>query len=421
MNCIGVNYKKVPLEIRERYAFSEEEQREFHKRLRENCHCRGSVIVSTCNRSELYFCGEDDDELISRAETELAAYKCFVKQEMLGQIYVYSGENALKHLFHVASGLDSMVLGEDEILRQVKDGYQLAQQVGSVCNEINIAFQGAMGAAKSIKTETLLSKTPVSMGTLAANKIEAFLKENGGSRILLVGITGKIGSILAKNLYSKGITDIIGTSRRHFGVSESLWSKDSANPAAVSGERACFHGMEIGMVNFAGRYPYVDGADVIVSATSGPHYTFLAKEVSAAIRQPKKRLFIDMAVPRDMDRGIAELPDCSLLDIDDFKRAAANNSEIKLRETDKAELILAERMEETVKSIYMSEFMDRDRAIFERFKDRPFGSVFYQLKEQLTGEQLKALLKALEQAAQEKSGVRSASVGKRLSAAGREK
>lgn len=423
MNCIGVNYKKVPLEIRQRYAFSEEEQREFHKRLRENCGCAGSVIVSTCNRSELYFCGEESDTLIARAETELAAFKGMEKQEMLGQIYVYSGENALRHLFHVASGLDSMVLGEDEILRQVKDGYQLAQKEGMVCNEINIAFQGAMGSAKSIKTETLLSKTPVSVGTLAANRIEAFLRETGGSRVLLVGITGKIGSILAKNLYSKGITDIIGTSRKHFGASGDLQnasteSVDEQEPSGMPGEqepfgipgeqesirmpaeREHFLGMEIGMVNFAQRYQYVDWADVVVSATSGPHYTFLAKEVSEAFGQEKERLFLDLAVPRDMDRGIAELPRCSLFDIDDFKRAAAHNNEMKLKETDKAELILAEKLEETVKSIYMSEFMDKDRAVFEKLKDKAFGTVFYQIKEQLTGEQLKLLMEAMKEAAE---------------------
>lgn len=405
MNCIGVNYKKVPLEIRQRYAFSEEEQREFHKRLRENCGCAGSVIVSTCNRSELYFCGEESDALIARAETELAAFKGMEKQEMLGQIYVYSGENALRHLFHVASGLDSMVLGEDEILRQVKDGYQLAQKEGTVCNEINIAFQGAMGSAKSIKTETLLSKTPVSVGTLAANRIETFLRERGGGRVLLVGITGKIGSILAKNLYSKGITDIIGTSRKHFGVSGELQNTSAKSPgeqepSGMSAEREHFLGMEIGMVNFAQRYQYVDWADVVVSATSGPHYTFLAKEVSEAFRQEKERLFLDLAVPRDMDRGIAELPRCSLFDIDDFKRAAAHNNEMKLKETDKAELILAEKLEETVKSIYMSEFMDKDRAVFEKLKGKAFGAVFYQIKEQLTGEQLKMLMEAMKQTAE---------------------
>lgn len=406
MNCIGVNYKKVPLEIRERYAFSEEEQKEFHRRLREQYSCTGSVIVSTCNRSELYFCGEEDDVLISQVETALAEYKGLAKQEMLGQIYVYSGENALKHLFHVASGLDSMVLGEDEILRQVKDGYQLAQGEGAVCNEINIAFQGAMGSAKSIKTETLLSKTPVSMGTLAANRIEAFLKETGGSRILIVGITGKIGSILTKNLYSKGITDIIGTSRKHFGTAGDWQSvladgkRTEENAGAWTPKeyfREIFPGMEIGMVNFTQRYQYVDEADVIVSATSGPHYTFLAQKAAGAMTQQKRRLFIDLAVPRDIDRGIAELPECTLLDIDDFKRAAACNNEIKLRETDKAKMILAEKLEETVKSIYMSGFMEKDRAIFTELKDKTFGSVFYQLKEHLSAEQLKALLEAMEQ------------------------
>lgn len=406
MNCIGVNYKKVSLETREHYAFSEEEQREFHRRLKDNCSCTGSVIVSTCNRSELYFCGEEGDTLISRVETELAAFKGMEKQEMLGQIYVYSGENALKHLFHVASGLDSMVIGEDEILRQVKDGYQLAQREGAVCNEINIAFQGAMGGAKSVKTETLLSKTPVSMGTLAANRIESFLRETGGSRILLVGITGKIGSILAKNLYSKGITDIIGTSRKHFGTSGDLQKvplnrTGKEKPSGMSAEREhfweIFRGMEVGMVNFSLRYQYLDWADVIVSATTGPHYTFLAQKVSAAVTQQKERLFVDMAVPRDMDRGIAELSRCSLIDIDDFKRAAVYNNEMKLRETDKAELILAEKLEETVKSIYMSEFMDRDRAVFERLKDKAFGNVFYQLKEHLSAEQLRALMEAMEQ------------------------
>lgn len=422
MNCIGVNYKKVPLEIRQRYAFSEEEQRKFHRRLKETCGCTGSVIVSTCNRSEIYFCGEESDGLISRVETELAAFRGLEKQEMLEQIYVYSGENALKHLFHVASGLDSMVLGEDEILRQVKDGYQLAQREGVVCNEINIAFQGAMGSAKSVKTETLLSKTPVSVGTLAANRIEAFLKETGGSRILLVGITGKIGSILAKNLYSKGITDIIGTSRKHFGASGD-WQKVSTDtvgkeePSGIPEEREqrsgtwmpkeyfreCFpehfRGMEIGMVNFSQRYQYLDEADVIVSATSGPHYTILAQKAAAAMLHQKERLFIDLAVPRDIDRGIAELPACTLLDIDDFKRAAASNNEIKLRETDKAELILTEKLEETIKSIYMSEFMDKDRAVFAELKDKAFGTVFYQLKEHLSSEQLKALMEAMEQTA----------------------
>lgn len=380
MNCIGVNYKKVPLEVRERYAFSTEEQQAFHQRLRNAAGISGSVIVSTCNRSELYFCGTADDaEQICTVERELAAEKQIAESEMLGQIYVYSGDAALRHLFHVTCGLDSMVLGEDEILRQVKDGYLLAKEAGVVCNEINIAFQGAMSGAKSVKTNTLLSKTPVSMGTIAANRIETFLQEHGGSRVLIVGITGQIGSILAKNLYSKGITQLTGTSRHH------------------SGFDGRFLNMEIAMVDFTDRYQYVDEADVIVSATTGPHYTFLAKETADAIHTVKPRLFVDMAVPRDIDRKVAEINGCVFTDIDDFKRAASDNNAIKLRETDKAELILAEKLEETKKSIRMSDFMEKDGSIFARWKARPFGTVFYKLKDQLTAEQLRAVMDALEQ------------------------
>lgn len=378
MNCIGVNYKKVPLEIRERYAFSAEEQREFHKRLKISAHCAGSVIVSTCNRSEIYFCGKA--ELIADVERELAAYKELDGQEMLGQIYVYSGDAALRHLFHVTCGLDSMVLGEDEILRQVKEGYLLAQEAGAVCNEINIAFQGAMSSAKSIKTNTLLSKTPVSVGTLAANRIESFLKEQGTGKVLLIGITGQIGGILAKNLYDKGITEITGTSRRHGMISEGIGGN---------------YGGSDRIVPFADRYAYVDEADVIVSATTGPHYTFVAQKLAVHIKTAKPRLFVDLAVPRDIDRAVAELAQCELVDVDDFTRAAAHNNEIKLHEKDKAELILTEKLEETKKSIYMSDFMEQNGRIFAKWKDRNFESVFYRLKDRMTAEQLKGLMEAI--------------------------
>lgn len=400
MNCIGVNYKKLPLEIRERYAFLPDEQRAFHKTLHGKTGCTGSVILSTCNRSELYVCGKEDDAaFIARVEEELSALKGIPKTELLRQIYVYSGENALRHLFHVACGLDSMVLGEDEILRQVKDGYELAVGEGAVCNEIHIAFQGAFGSAKSIKTQTLLSRTPVSMGTLAANRIEAFLREYGGGTVLIAGITGKIGRILAKNLIDKKIINIVGTTRRHFASGQTSGAenrpKDAETPSAAADGPAWDAGA-VCMVPYADRYRYVDAADVIVSATSGPHYTFLAQETASAIMREKERLFLDMAVPRDMDQDIARLPGCQLLDIDDFKKAAAQNNERKRQESDRAGQILEEKLQETIKSIRMSEFMEKNRQTFQKLADQPFGKVFYRLKDELSGEELSALLLAVE-------------------------
>ncbi len=410
MNCIGVNYKKLPLNVRERYAFLKEEQKEFHKKLHGKAGCTGSVLLSTCNRSELYFCGEDDDAaLIARVEAELSEFKGVGKAELLRQIYVYSGENALRHLFHVACGLDSMVLGEDEILRQVKDGYELAVEEGAVCNEIHIAFQGAFHSAKSIKTQTLLSRTPVSTGTLAANRIEDFLGENRGGTVLIAGITGKIGRILAKNLIDKKITNIIGLSRRHFASGQTMPAPEESAaappvPDLFGDAVAAMPSVPdpsgnvgiVRMIPYADRYRCVDAADVIVSATSGPHYTFLAEETASAIRQEKKRLFLDMAVPRDIDQDIASLPGCQLFNIDDFKRAAAQNNERKRQESEKAERILEEKLEETVKSIRMSEFMEKNRQDFQNLAKQPFGKVFYRLRDELSGEELSALLLAVE-------------------------
>lgn len=387
MYCIGVNYKKVPVEIREQYAFLKEEQAEFYEKLRKDCGCIGAVILSTCNRSEIYFCGALQEEQIHTVEDGIAAYKGIAKEELLGHIYRYGAEDALSHLFRVASGLDSMILGEDEILRQVKDAYQFAVECGMSCNEIHISFQGAMSSAKSIKTNTLLSKAPVSAGTLAANRIEEFLQKTEGSRVLMVGITGKIGGILAKNLRDKGITNLIGVSRGHGRTEEEPW-KDGSCAAQLS----CGGNM----VDFSERYRYVDEADVIVSATSSPHYTFLARETWDAICHAKRRLFVDLAVPRDIDRDIRKLPWCEVVDIDDFKKSADRNNMLKLRETDKAEFILAEKLEETKKSIYMSSFMDRDGTHFAELRERSFGNVFFQLKEQLDAEQLRGLLEAME-------------------------
>lgn len=381
VNCIGVNDKKASLPERERYAFSAEEQAQFHRILRETCGCSGSVIVSTCNRSEIYFCGES--EAVERA---FAEYKGVPKGELMEHIYRYTGESTLRHLFYVAGGLDSMVLGEDEILRQVKEGYLLAHAGGYTCSVLNIAFQGAFACAKDIRTNTLLSKTPVSTGTLAANRIEAFLREHGGSGVLLVGITGKIGSILAKNLWDKGIRDIVGTTRKRAGLVQT------------------FSNREICMVDFAGRYDYVDWADVVVSATTGPHYTFLAARVAEAMTSEKPRLFLDMAVPRDMDAEIGVLPGAELLNIDDFGRMASRNNEIKQKESEAAALILAEHVEETLKRILTTEFLGQNGEAFAAIRECPFGTVFYRLREELTGEQWRALLSALERLV-EKDGI----------------
>lgn len=374
--CIGINYKKVPLAVRETAAVTESERHSLWRSLSAESAVEGRVALSTCNRTELYFCG--GKESVSKTEQALAQLKRISKETLLNQIYVYGGEQALRHLFVVCCGLDSMILGEDEILRQVRESYGAALREKTDCRMINIAFQGALHCAKCIKTETLLSKTAVSYGTLAANQIERFFGGKDGS-VLIVGITGRMGQILAKNLYSKGIRKITGTSRKHKAAAfESFLRED------------------IPIVDFSKRYDYLENADVVVSATASPHYTFTSEKVRASFRTKKRRLFLDLAVPRDLDTDIAALAGCLLFDIDDFKNMAETNNARKLKEADKAQEILKQKLEETKKNMCISEFAASESERFLCLKDKKFGSVFYLLKERLSGSQFQALVEAME-------------------------
>lgn len=239
MHCISISHKTTPVNIRELFSFSVDDQLEFQKQILMDDEILGCVIVSTCNRSEIYLSGNKNT--INRVQNQLAKFKNIKQNEISKYFNVYSNEGAIKHLFRVACGLDSMVLGEDEILRQVKDAYQLSLKNKFVNTELNMIFQGAFNSAKAIKTDTKLSNTPVSIGTLTANKITEYLKKSQSSNVLIVGITGKIGSIVAKNLICKGI-NIIGTSRSH-NISNELFSNIGT----------------IKMVEYKDRYKYLEG------------------------------------------------------------------------------------------------------------------------------------------------------------------
>lgn len=345
MFCISVSYRKTPLAVREKFSFSREEQKIFLKKLLDENYITGGVIVSTCNRSEIYFTGSK--EQMEPVERELSEYRGIGREQIKEYCLFYMGKPAAKHLFYVASGLDSMVLGEDEILHQVKEAYLLAAESGFTDGELNILFQGAFNCAKLAKSSTKLSTTPVSIGTLTANEIERYItkqkgKEKSESLVLVIGATGKIGSIVAKDLLAKGIP-VLGTQRRHRGEGEIfLQGKEKLN-----------------FIDFRERYQYVPQADAIVSATASPHYTLTKETFMKELRGEKECLLVDLAVPCDIDRALKEISGISLFDIDYFERAAKENRNIKLGELEKADEILKECLEDTLKKLYVRNFKER--------------------------------------------------------------
>ncbi|MCD8159156.1 MAG: glutamyl-tRNA reductase [Clostridiales bacterium] len=311
MHCISISCRKADVDIREKLSFSEDEQGEFIK--------DNMVILSTCCRTEFYFSDCD----INKTAREICSFKSFPYDEFKKYVKIYSGDGAILNLCRVACGLESKILGEDEILGQVKEAFYAALEKVSLSYEIKTVFKGAITAAKKIKTETLMSKSSVSIGTLTA----AFVHSKGFKNVLIIGISGKTGSIVAKDLLSYGDINITATIREH--------NADYVNISNVN------------YIPFKDRYKYMKENDIIISVTASPHYTVTSGEV---LRYGiKNKIFIDLAVPRDIDEDIS---DNEIYNIDYFEAVSKKNCEIKIREKDKANLIISEMIDSLKKEMY---------------------------------------------------------------------
>ena len=371
MFCISVSFKKTPANVRQRFAFSKEEAKVFLDKLIKEQWITGGVIVSTCNRSECYFTG--CRAYLSKIENWFVGYKKIDREWMKQYCLYYSGKRAIQHLYKVTAGLDSMVLGEDEILRQVKEAYLSAKEQGFVNSELNIIFQGAFNCAKQTKSETAISNTPVSIGTLTANMVETYLKEKKlPKKVLVIGATGKIGSIVAKDLISKGIS-VTGTTRSHIGEGGVM-----------------LQGVEgIAWIPFDKRYEAIFGVAVVVSATGSPHYTITKDAFEKNCGKAQEYLMVDLAVPYDIDQDLAHLDGVMLYDIDYFENISSENYNIKLNEIDKAKRILADCVEEVQKKLLIREFQVKQE---KAFQEKWFRKMISYLREALDSEQLEMVL-----------------------------
>lgn len=367
MFCISVSFKKTPLLIRQQFAFSKEEQKDFLGKLIEKRKITGGVIVSTCNRSEIYLTGEK----LTEVEEMVSEFKGIQKEHVKKYCLFYQEKKAVRHLFRVACGLDSMILGEDEILHQVKEAYLFADEHGYTNSELNMIFQSAFNCAKLSKTTTRLSNTPVSIGTLTANMVEQFLVKNPketNESVMVIGATGKIGSIVAKNLIAKGIP-VIGTTRKH-KQSEGVFLQENAK-------------ME--WLDFEKRYDAAPRVSVIISATGSPHYTMIKDEFLHCVNQENSYLIIDLSVPYDIDKELGNEKNITLFDIDYFKTLSTENSNIRMGEIDKAEEILQECVEEVLKKLYVRNFKMK---ISETCQEKWFWKMIYYLRDVLSSDQL---------------------------------
>ena len=240
------------------------------------------------------------------------------EEDIGNYLLFYYGKKAIHHLFQVAAGLDSMVIGEDQILGQVKTAHKQAREAGTTGVYLNTFFRMAVTGAKKVKTETELSKTSVSTATLALKVAEEELGTLKDKKVLIIGATGKIGGIVLMNIQSLHQADIYVTTRKN-----KLIQTKHGND-------------EFTTIDYEDRYEYLDQMDVVISATSSPHYTLTYSKMKKQLTTAKRRVFVDLAVPMDIEAKISAVDDTCYYNIDDFTRIARENNQKKLREAEAA-------------------------------------------------------------------------------------
>ena len=324
ITLISISHRVAPLAIRELFAFPEEQQRELMSQALSRGIAAECILISTCNRTEIYTYSDREESNFTRMQELLLEFAGASDVENIGDyIRLYSDSGAVAHLFHVAAGLDSMVMGEDQILGQVKRAHDQARKTGTCGVYLNTLFRYAVTAAKKVKTETDLSRTTVSTATMAIKAAEQGLGTLHGKNVMLIGASGKIGSTVLKNLQCIE------------GVRVYLTSRNLAQAHADHHHKIAYQIME-----YENRYDLADDMDVIISATSSPHYTLTYEKLARNLRTSKPRVLVDLAVPIDIEEKTEWLPGVRRYDIDDFRELAKTNNERKMHEAAEADHIL---------------------------------------------------------------------------------
>ena len=303
-NILGINHKSAPVALREKVAFSEDRLVAALRALREELAVAEAVILSTCNRTEVYWSGN-----ASGAELSQWLERHHGNNLDLGaSLYVHQETRAVEHAFSVASGLDSMVLGEVQILGQLKDAYRVAQESGNTGPILNKLFQAAFFAAKRVRSETRIGANAVSLASATVSLARRVYEDLSVHNVLVVG-AGDMNALTARHFMSAGIKRMV-IANRTLSRAEALARELEAHAAPLSD-------LDKELAE----------ADIVISCTASPVPIIGKRAVAAAIRTRRRRpiFMVDMAVPRDIEPEVAELEDVYLFSIDDLQQLVDEN------------------------------------------------------------------------------------------------
>ena len=350
LSLTGLNHNTAPVEVRERLAFQPDLLASAVAELRLMPGVLEGVILSTCNRVEIAVTADDEVDAPSALADFLARVRHVDPQWLRPYLYHHQEKDAIRHLFRVAASLDSMVLGEPQILGQLKDAYEVAKSQGTVNGFLDTVMTRAFGVAKRVRTETEIGQNAVSISYAAVELARQIFGSLRGKKVLLIG-AGKMSELAARHLERNGVAEIAVTNR----------SEERARAMAE-----LFRGRIVDYRTFVSMLPEMD---MVIASSGAPHFILTREDMKRAIgaRRNRPMFLIDIGVPRNIEPSVNELDNVFLYDIDDLRTAVEANRQGREQEARAAELIVADEVERTV----------------TRLRAREMGPVIVGLQQQL--------------------------------------
>jgi len=324
----GVSHNTAPVEVRESLAFRAEDLPRALQDLRSRAGVNEALILSTCNRVEITVTTEDSIDPQTTVDLFLTDHKPVPADGIGPHVYRYEGREAIHHLFRVAASLDSMVVGEPQILGQLKVAYTAAKDAGAVCGWLDGLLTRAFGVAKRVRSETGIGQMAVSVSYAAVELARKIFGSLAGRTVMIVG-AGKMSELAARHLRRSGASHVFVTNRTH----------DRAMEMA-----RLFQGTPVEYDRFHATLPEVD---ILIASSAAPHYILNKEEMQRVIaaRRNKPAYLIDLAVPRNIDPSVNDVANVFLYDIDDLQEVVNANLRERMKEAERAETLVSEEVE----------------------------------------------------------------------------
>jgi len=322
IGIIGLNHNTAPLEIREKLYIKEGAIPSILTRIRQEG-IDEAVIISTCNRTEIYYAGDNNEEIVRKIRRVLADTVLAHDSWFDHYMYTFENEEAFRHLFLVASGLDSMVIGEPEIFGQVKDAYRIAASARATGFFLNKTFHKTFSVAKRVRTETRIGYNPLSISSMAVELARKIFGDLGEKKILVIG-AGEMCETALKYFQKEGLSDIYITNR--------TYQKAHKLADEIIGKARPFEAL----------FELLTMVDVVLTSTGSDVPLITLDTLHLAMKKRKNRplFFIDIAVPRDVDPAVNDMDNVYLYDIDDLKELSQKHLSDRLKESEKAHVII---------------------------------------------------------------------------------